>query len=129
MRPLPADLQGEMTIATTPEMGTSHLGPGRSFYSTPALVGHIEALCLRLLSPYLEAGENSVGYRVEVRHLAPTPIGQKVTVRSRLAEGEGRRFVFAVEAYNESGTKIAEGVHERRVIDVSRFAQRAASER
>ncbi len=128
MRPLPADLQEEMTIATTPEMGTTHLGP-RSFYSTPSLVGHIEALCLRALSRYLDEGENSVGYRVEVRHMAPTPIGQKVTIRARLVEAEGRRFVFAVEAHNETGVKIAEGLHERRVIDVSRFVERAAGER
>jgi predicted thioesterase len=129
MKEVPADLQEELTIATTPEMGTTHLGPGRSFYSTPSLVGHIEALCLRMLSRYLDEGENSVGYRVEVKHLAPTPIGQRVTIRGRLVEADGRRFVFAVEAYNEGGVKIAEGLHERRVIDVSRFVERAASPR
>ncbi len=47
--------------------------------------------------------------------------------RSRLVEADGRRFLFAVEAINEAGVKIAEGLHERRVIDVSRFVERAAS--
>lgn len=116
-----------MVIKTTPEMGITHLGPGLSFYSTPSMVQHFEQLCLRLLQPYLDEGEGTVGVRVEVKHLAPTPIGQKVRVRAKLQEGEGRRYLFWVEAHNEAGVKIGEGVHERRVIDVARFAARATT--
>ncbi len=122
MKEIPGGASDEMTITTTSEMGISHLGPGASFYSTPAMVGHFEGLCLRMLLPYLEPGENSVGYRVDVKHLAPTPIGQKVTIRAKVKEVDGRRCVFEVEAYNEAGVKIGEGSHERRVIDISRFA-------
>jgi predicted thioesterase len=47
-----------------------------------------------------------------------------VTVKGKVREQDGRKVVFDVEAYNESGAKIGEGMHERRVIDMSRFAGR-----
>jgi len=90
-------------------------------YSTPAMVQLIEATCVPLMGRYVDAGEQSVGYRIDVKHLAPTPIGKKVTVRVRLREINGRRYVFDVEVYNEDGTKIGEGVHERALVDINRF--------
>jgi fluoroacetyl-CoA thioesterase len=121
MKEIPVGHSNEMTVTTTPEMGIAHLGPGASFYSTPAMVGHIEATALQSLLPFLEPGEQSVGARINVAHTAPTPIGMKVTVRTAVQEVERRRCVFAVEVYNEGGVKIGEGTHERRIIDVSRF--------
>ena len=111
----------ETTISTTPEMGVSHLGPAASTYSTPAMVAHFEALCMKMLIPFLDPGENSVGYRVDVKHIAPTPIGMKITVKGRIKRVDGRKVLFDVEAYNETSAKIGEGVHERSVIDMSRF--------
>ncbi len=125
MKEIPAGTSEEMVIDTTPDMGVKHLPV--PMYSTPAMVGHIEGLCLKMLIPFQDAGESSVGYRVEVKHLAPTPIGMKVTVKSRVKEVEGRKVVFALEVYNETGAKIGEGIHERRVIDMSRFAGKPAS--
>lgn len=125
MKEIPIGTSDEMMFATTPEMGISHLGPGASFYSTPAMVGHIEGVCLQMLLKYLDPGENSVGYRVEVKHLAPTPIGQKVRVKATVKEVDGRKCLFQVEAYNEAGVKIGEGIHERRVIDIGRFLGRS----
>jgi predicted thioesterase len=121
MKEIPVGHSNEMTIITTPEMGISHLGPAASFYSTPAMVGHIEATALQSLLPFLDPGEQSVGVRINIAHTAPTPIGMKVTIRTTVQEVDGRRCVFAVEAHNEGGVKIGEGTHERRVIDVSRF--------
>lgn len=126
MKEIPVGHSNEMTISTTPEMGIAHLGPGASFYSTPAMVGHIESTALQSLMPFLDPGEQSVGVRINVAHTAPTPIGMKVTVKTTVQELDGRRLVFAVEAYNESGAKIGEGTHERRVIDISRFMGRAS---
>jgi len=120
MRQIPIGTSDEMTITTTPEMGTAHLGLS-SLYSTPAMVGHLEGLCFRMMAPFLEPNENSVGYRIDIKHLAPTPIGMAVTIKARVKEVEGRKVVLDVEAYNESGAKIGEGIHERRVIDTSRF--------
>jgi predicted thioesterase len=113
----------EMTITSTPDMGITHLGPNvPSMYSTPSMVQLIEGACVRLMGRYVDAGEQSVGYRVDVRHLAPTVIGKKVTARVSLREVNGRRYVFDVEVSNEDGVKIGEGLHERALIDINRFA-------
>jgi fluoroacetyl-CoA thioesterase len=117
----------EMTITTTPDMGITHLGPNApsmSMYSTPAMIQLIEGTCVRLMSRHVDPGEQSVGFRVDVKHLAPTVVGKKVTARVRLREVNGRRYVFDVEVHNEDGVKIGEGMHERALIDISRFAGR-----
>jgi len=128
MKEIPVGQNNEMTITTTPEMGIRHLGPAASLYSTPAMVEHIEGTALQSLLPFLEPGEQSVGVRINVAHMAPTPIGMKVTIKTTLQEVDGRRCVFAVEAHNEGGVKIGEGTHERRVIDVSRFTAGAVGQ-
>jgi len=122
MNEIPEATIDEMVIETTPDMGVQHLPV--PMYSTPAMVAHIEGLCLKMLIPFQDAGESSVGYRVDVKHMAATPIGMKVTVKGKVREQDGRKVVFDVEVYNETGVKIGEGMHERRVIDMSRFAGR-----
>jgi predicted thioesterase len=117
-------ISDEMTITTTPDMGITHLGPNvPSMYSTPAMIQLIEGTCVRLISRYVDAGEQSVGFRVDVKHLAPTPVGQKVTAKVALREINGRRCMFDVEVHNEDGVKIGEGVHERAIISIDRFAK------
>ena len=116
-------ISDEQTITTTPDMGITHLGPDvPSMYSTPSMIALIEATCVRLISRYVDAGEQSVGFHVDVRHLAPTTVGQQVTAKVALREINGRRLKFDVECWNEGGVKIGEGIHERAVIDIARFA-------
>ena len=57
-----------------------------------------------------------------MRHLAPTTIGQQVTAKVTVREVNKRRYTFDVECTNEEGVKIGEGIHERAVIDIARFA-------
>lgn len=119
---LAAGQSHEKTHATTPEMGIKHLGPGvPSVLSTPAMIGLMEGTCVEFLTPYMEDGEQTVGFHVDVRHVAPTVIGQKVTVRVTLQEIKEARFRFAVEAVNEQGVKIGEGTHRRAVIKPKQF--------
>ncbi len=73
----------------------------------------------------MDSGETSVGFRVDIKHMAPTPIGMDVTVKGKVKEVDGRKVVFEVEAYNAGGAKIGEGMHERRVIEMSRFGGRS----
>jgi len=118
----------EQTITTTKEMGIVHLGPDApSMYSTPAMVSLIEATCVRLMTRYVDRGEQSVGFHIDVRHLAPTPVGKQVTAKVTLQKIDGRRYTFDVEVTNEDGVKIGQGIHERALIDINRFAQRAQS--
>lgn len=126
MKELPKELSDEMTVETTPDMRVLHFDTGVPIYSTPALIRHMEGLCVRMLLPFLDPGEASVGYRVDVKHLAPTRIGMRVTVKARLREADGRRCLFEVEAYNETGAKIGEGIHERRVINLAQFRDRVS---
>jgi predicted thioesterase len=120
MKQIPAGTSDEMVIETTPEMGVKHLP--MPMYSTPTMVGHFEAVCLKMLIPFQDAGETSVGYKVSAKHMAPTPIGMSVTIKAKVKEQDDRKVVFELEAFNAAGTKIGEGEHERRVIDASRFA-------
>ncbi len=113
----------EQTITTTPDMGISHLGPSApAMYSTPSMIALIEAACVTLMTRYVDEGEQSVGFHIDVRHLAPTTIGQQVTAKVTVREVNKRRYTFDVECTNEEGVKIGEGIHERAVIDIARFA-------
>lgn len=110
---LQVGLSHEIVEETLPQHAAPHLA--KPVFSTPSMVGFMERCSVQLLKPYLEEGENSVGYRVCVTHLAPTPIGQKVRVTSTVKAIEGRRITFSVEAYNET-EKIGEGEHTRVII-------------
>jgi predicted thioesterase len=62
---------------------------------------------------------------VEMRHLAATPVGMTVRAKATLLETDGRRFLFAVDAW-DAKDKIAEGRHERFVVpDLAKFLERA----
>jgi predicted thioesterase len=113
----------EKVITTTPDMGISHMGPGvPSMYSTPAMIMLMEGTCVEFLTPHMGDGEQTVGFHVNVKHLAPTKIGQKVRGKVTLTEIKGRRLLFTVEAFNEDGTKVGDGTHERAVVEIAKFA-------
>jgi fluoroacetyl-CoA thioesterase len=91
---------------------------------TPALVGLMEGAAVQALAGHLPPGRTSVGGRIDVRHLAPTPVGMRVRARAELLEVEGRRLVFRVQAWDEV-EQIGEATHERFVIDEERFVAKA----
>jgi len=75
-----------------------------------------------LVAPYLDEDEQTVGIHVDVRHMAPTEIGQSVTVTSELLEVKDNKLRFALSAVNDQGVKIGEGRHRRAVINQKKFA-------
>ncbi len=91
--------------------------------STPWLIWFLEHAALELLLPALEPGESSVGTEIELRHLAPTPPGHKVTCLARVIRAEGTQITFQLEAHDEREL-IARGLHQRQVVSAERFAQR-----
>jgi fluoroacetyl-CoA thioesterase len=91
--------------------------------STPNLIGILERTARQAIVPFLEADERSVGVEIELRHLAPTPLGAHVVVTARVIHLEGRFVDYQVEARDEQEL-IARGVHKRAVIRVGSFAQR-----
>ena len=119
---LPPGAAREEELPTKPGMGVTHAGP-LEMLSTPAMIGLMEGVSLRLMQEHLEAGLTSVGARVGVRHLAPHAVVGPVRVKASFARTEGRRLIFDVEAWS-GDVKIGAGIHERAVIDPSKFKQR-----
>ena len=89
--------------------------------STPNLIGLLERTARKALEPFLEADERSVGMEIELRHLAPTPLGAEVVCIARVYHVEGRKVDFQIEA-REQGRLIARGLHKRAIIRVQSFA-------
>jgi len=92
-------------------------------FATAEMIRLMEYAAYQALDPFYEDHESSVGVRIEVEHLAPTPLGMRVRASARLIRLEGRRCFFEVEAHDER-EQIGRGTHERFVIETARFATR-----
>ena len=108
------------TYVTTLDMRAKQLAS--DIFSTPAMIGLMEYTCVLLVAPYLDENEQTVGIHVDVRHMAPTKIGQSVTVTAELLEVKDNKLRFAVSAVNDQGIKIGEGTHRRALINTKQFA-------
>ena len=100
------------------------MGEAARVYATPMLVRDIEVTCRELLLPHLDAGEDSVGTRVEIDHVGATLLGM-ARIDVRVAEAKGRAVVFEVEG-RDAVEPIVRGRHARFVVDVAKTAQRLA---
>lgn len=93
---------------------------GVDVLSTPMLLQLIEEAAVQCLAPVVGADEVSLGSYVDLTHLAPSPVGFIVRTEVEIIGVDGRRVNFAVAAFDER-EKIAEGTHERYIIERSRF--------
>jgi fluoroacetyl-CoA thioesterase len=124
---IPIGTTHESTILVTDENAVSFLGvEGARVLGTPYMIGYLEMTARDSVKPFLDEGYDTVGARVDVRHLAATPIGMQVTFRSEVTGVQDRRLFFNVEAFDQK-EKIGEGTHERAIINVARFAARLQS--
>ena len=96
--------------------------------ATPVMIMIMENAALNAIKPYLDPGESAVGTRVEVRHLAATPIGQRVVGEAEVSRVDGRRVEFTVRARDET-EEIGAGTHERMIVDIARLARRLDAKR
>lgn len=104
----------------------SHLGSGSlQVFATPAMVTFIEHTCRQLIEPHLGKGQTSVGVAITLRHLAPTPIGSKVSIQATILDIEGHLVRFEARVLDEVEL-IGEAEHTRAVIDEKRFLKRVA---
>ena len=127
MPDLTPQLMGECTWTVTSEMSAARVGSGLvEVFSTPMLVALMENAAVDALEARLAESQTSVGVRMEVRHLAATPIGQTVRARATLTAVDGRRLTFTIEAWDDV-EQIGEAVHERMVVDRDRFEARVAA--
>jgi fluoroacetyl-CoA thioesterase len=94
-------------------------------FATAQMIAFVEWTCVAALAPYLAADQRTVGTRVDMTHIAATPIGMNVTAEIELIELDGRRLRFKASCRDEV-EPIGEGFHERTIIDHARFMQRLA---
>jgi predicted thioesterase len=96
---------------------------GVRVFATPMMVGLMENAALNAVDPHLEEGYATVGLSLNVKHIAATPVGMKVTAKAELLSIEGKKLIFRVEAFDET-EKVGEGTHERYIIELSRFLEK-----
>ena len=121
---LEAGLTYEKSYVVAQEMLASKIVHGTpDAFATAFLVALIEHTCNDAVQPLLQAGMGTVGTMMNLKHLAPTPLGMKVTARAKLEAVDGRRLTFSVEIFDEV-EKIGEALHERFIIDKAKFANR-----
>jgi predicted thioesterase len=129
MRPLAVGLLGVATCTVTDDRTAEAFGSGLvPVYATPAMVALMEEAAVRAVAGSLPADQTTVGTRLEIAHLAATPVGDAVRAEAALTAIDGRRLTFNVQAW-DSSEKIGEGVHERVIVARDRFLQRVAAKR
>ncbi|MBF0354231.1 MAG: LysR family transcriptional regulator [Alphaproteobacteria bacterium] len=101
----------------------SFMGEEGRVYATPSMVRDIEQTCRDFLLSHLDAGEDSVGTRVEFDHMAATPLGMSVEFSVTIAEVQGRAVTFEVTG-KDAIDQICRGKHWRFVVDVAKTAER-----
>ncbi len=127
MADIPIGTKGEERLLVTSEVAIDFLGlENARVFSTPNVIQNLEITARNSIKPLVGEGFDSVGTHVNVAHLAATPIGMMVTFHSEVIAVKDRRVTFKVEAFSEI-EKIAEGTHERGVVEISRFATRVAA--
>ena len=95
------------------------MGEEARVYATPMLVRDIEVACRNLLLLHLDPGEDSVGTRIELDHLAATLMGMRVELAIRVSSVDGRAVTFDIEGRDPIDT-ICRGRHQRFVVDVAK---------
>jgi predicted thioesterase len=122
-RPKPG-LTGELKLTVEQRHCIDFASGGMpTVFSTPFLIGLLERTARESLAPLLEENERTVGVEVDIRHLAPTPLGAMVTLSTRVIHVDGSFVTFHVEAHDEV-EMIARGIHKRAIIRVESFAKR-----
>lgn len=129
MKPsLAAGASGEKTLTVDVARCIAFMGPENAVYATPKMVSDVEYAIRDFLLEHLDAGEDSVGTRVVIDHLAATPAGMEVTIRYRIESVEGRsvRCSFTV---HDNVEQCGRGEHQRFVVEVEKTRQRLAKKR
>jgi fluoroacetyl-CoA thioesterase len=121
-------MTGRHEVVVTRELTVGAVLDGMPLvFSTPMMILAMELASAAAVATHLPEGWVSVGSEVNVRHLAPTPVGRTVVATARVLEVSGRSALFAVEAH-DGVRKIGEGTHRRGAINLEGFAKRLAAE-
>ena len=115
---------GELAIPTDMKHAVEFAGDGMpAVVSTPNIIQFLERTARHLLTPHLDADERSVGLEIDIRHLAPTPVGQTIHCTARVMAVDGSKISFQIEARDQHEV-IVRGLHKRAVIRTESFTRR-----
>ena len=122
---LKTGIRGKQERTVTPELTAEALGSGLlPVFATPAVIALAEETAWKSVAGELEEGQGTVGTRMELSHIAATPVGMAVRCETELTEIDRRKLMFTIEVFDEK-EKIAEGRHERFIIDSAKFLAKA----
>ncbi len=110
-------------IVVDRERTISFMGEGARTYSTPRMINDIEYTCRELILKHADAGEDSVGMEVAVKHLAPTLMGMTVEITARVMSVEGRKVSFEITVKDELDN-VGTGSHTRFVVETAKTLER-----
>ncbi len=121
---IPIGATGTATLIVADEHTAPRVGSGLiHVLATPVMINLIEAAALAACEKSLPTGHQSLGTRLDISHIAATPVGMRVTATAEVTRVDGRHIFFKVSARDEHDL-IGEGVHDRVVVDVARFDKR-----
>jgi fluoroacetyl-CoA thioesterase len=117
-------LSGTSDLVVGEEHTAPRVGSGKvHVLATPVMINLIEAAALAAIEHLLPAGYQSLGTRLDVRHIAATPVGMKIFAKATVERVDGRTVFFKVEARDEKEL-IGDGTHDRVVVNVEKFDAR-----
>ena len=121
--------KGRAEALVTEDKTAAAVGSGLvPVFATPYMVALMENAAVNAVQAGLEAGQGTVGTRLEVTHDAATPVGMKVWAEAELTAVDGRKLTFAVTAFDDAGP-IGKGVHQRFVIQNEKFLAKAQAKK
>lgn len=124
--PITAGLKGRAeTVVSHTNTAQAACSGALPVFGTPFLCALMEEAAWKSIAPHLDAGQSTVGTRLNISHDSATPVGMKVWAESEVTEVDGKRIVLAVTAYDERGP-IGHGAHERFLVTDERFLAKTA---
>ncbi|SHI66587.1 thioesterase family protein [Propionispora hippei] len=126
---LTVGMLGEKSEPVTSHNTAIQYGSGSvAVYATPAMVGLMEGACVNTVDAHLPEGMSTVGIDLKIKHTAATPVGMTVRAEATLTGINGKRLTFAIKAFDDK-EQIGEGSHERYIINVEKFLQKAGAKK
>jgi len=126
---LPPGLSGRAELLVGEEHTAPRVGSGLvHVLATPVMINLIEAAALDAVDRHLPEGYQSLGTVLNVRHVAATPVGMRARATAEILRVEGRTVFLKVEARDDREL-IGDGLHERVVVNVAKFAARLRAKR
>ena len=122
---MPIGARGTFTLAVSPDHLANRFKDATlpPVLATPVMIMIMENAALNAMKPHLAAGQSALGTRVDIRHLAATPVGRSVTGEAEIVKVDGRRVEFTIRAM-DGPELIGTGTHERVIIDLAAFSER-----